>query len=169
MQINNQNSTNFMGIQSKVLKNINNLPASYRKNIAKYKKILEKSDVVDLTYNNSGEIVLKTKDMIKVGPMNYLGEGVELSLTPISQTVQRGSKIECTDVQIRQKEDITINLILDLGSDKLAEGIMKNFKFIDGYYPDKLPILGALLDISERMSAPLETLRQCAKELGKTL
>lgn len=165
MQINNHNPANFKGIQADILKNIKNLPPSYQKNVLKYRRILENSSVVDLVCNKKGEIVLKTKDMITVGPRRYLPEGVELRLTPLSKSINKGAEIECTNVQIVGKEDVLVDIMMDLGSKDLAERLMKNFKFLDGYYPDKLPILGALLDISERMSEPLAAIRRCLHDL----
>ena len=67
MNINNQQPTvtNFKGIDPKIKQGLGNLGREYRKSIADNFRILDNSDVLDLAYNNGGNIVLRIKQTLK--------------------------------------------------------------------------------------------------------
>ena len=61
MNVNNRNnfSTSFRGVNPEIMRNLSSMPRNYRTTLIENLPVLEKSEFVDLTYNNGKEIVLK--------------------------------------------------------------------------------------------------------------
>ena len=170
MNINNQApvTTNFKGIQNDIMKSFGKLDRKYRESIARHYNTLDKSDVVDLIYNDNKNIVLKTKKTVEniIDGIENLPAGTEIELSGATGSKVDGSKLICSDTIIKNPNiPKDADLVIELGSNEAANEALKNFKFdIGDTYADKLPTLGSLIDASYRISEPLEKIKKIMAE-----
>ncbi len=170
MNINNQApvTTNFKGIQNDIMKTFGKLDRKFRESLARNYNTLDNSDVVDLIYNDNKNIVLKTKKNLEkiIDGIENLPASTEIELTGLTRSKVDGSKLICSGTRIKNPAiPKDADLVIELGSNEIANEALKNFKFdIGGTYTDKLPTLGSLIDASYRISEPLEKIKKIMAE-----
>ena len=168
MNINNQQPamTNFKGIQQEIVQDFGKHSRKYRESIARTFNTLQNSDVVDLAYNKNGNIVLRTKEILKkITTCNEdLPIGTEIKLNGATNTHVDGSKLIVKDVDTTS-DLISEELSIELGTPQYAKKALETLDFHSGEtYADKLPYLGAIIDASHRMTEPLERMRNIMAE-----
>ena len=147
MNISGDYSTNFKGISSEVLANINKMKPKTKKQVSQFREILDKSPYVDLIWHKDN-LALKINEDIKD---SFLGINTVLKKGSIIENVQaryqdQGRFLEITIKNLLEDENNKkVYLSLNMSSFEDASSIHARFRGMN------IPTLGALIDLSEKI------------------
>ena len=147
MNISGDYSTNFKGISSEVLANINKMKPKTKKQVSQFREILDKSPYVDLIWHKDN-LALKINKDIKD---SFLGTNIVLKKGSIIENVQarykdQGTYLDITINNLLENENNKkVYLSLDMSSFEDARSIHARFRGMN------IPTLGALIDLSEKI------------------